>query len=100
MPGQETEPGRVATTGSRVRHHLLLLGAGLILLIVAADVHEAWQDYRANLERSRQPVDLLSHAFGDQTARMVQALDFALGDFADWARTQNIGSDERERITR
>src|SRR5512143_222026 len=99
MPGQETEPGRVATTGSRVRHHLLLLGAGLILLIVAADVHEAWQDYRANLERSRQAVDLLSHAFGDQTARMVQELDFALGDFADWARQTDISAGQRDRIT-
>src|SRR5437762_21986 len=93
-------PARVVTTGSRVRHHLLLLGAGLIALIVAADVHEAWQDYRASLERSRQTVDLLSHAFGDQTARMIQELDFALGDFAEWARKSSVGAEDRQRITR
>ncbi|MEO8464213.1 MAG: ATP-binding protein [Gammaproteobacteria bacterium] len=94
----ETSPG--TTTGSRMRHHFLLLGAVLIALIVAADVHEAWQDYKASLERSRQTVDLLSHAFGDQTARMVQELDFALGDFSDWARKTDISAGERERITR
>src|SRR5882757_5442936 len=93
-------PERVVTTGLRVRHHLLLLGAALIALIVAADVHEAWQDYNASLERSRQTVELLSHAFGDQTARMIQELDFALGDFAEWARKTDINADERERLTR
>ena len=100
MPKNDVETGRGTTTGSRIRHHLLLLGAALIVLIVAADVHEAWQDYKASLERSRQAVDLLSHAFGDQTARMIQELDFALGDFAEWARKANISADERERITR
>jgi len=99
MP-HDAETSRGPTTGSRIRHHLLLLGAALIALIVAADVHEAWQDYRASLERSRQTVELLSHAFGDQTARMIQELDFALGDFADWARKTDISPDERERITR
>src|SRR6185369_17796411 len=99
MPS-DPETSRSTTTGSRIRHHLLLLGAGLIALIVAADVHEAWQDYNASLERSRQAVELLSHAFGDQTARMVQELDFALGDFADWARKTEIKAGERERITR
>src|SRR4051794_3900586 len=96
----DVETSRSTTTGLRIRHHLMLLGAALIALIVAADVHEAWQDYRASLERSRQTVDLLSHAFGDQTARMIQELDFALGDFAEWARRSNIAAGERERITR
>ena len=100
MPNDEVETNRGTTTGSRVRHHLLLLGAALIVLIVAADVHEAWQDYKASLERSRQAVALLSHAFGDQTARMIQELDFALGDFAEWARKSNVSADEREHITR
>src|SRR6185295_246305 len=102
MPQNDADGSRgaIATTGSRVGRHLLLLGASLIALIVAADVHEAWQDYNASLERSRQAVDLLSHAFGDQTARMVQELDFALGDFAEWARKTDIRADERQRITR
>src|SRR6185503_17999668 len=99
MPRDDFATSRT-TTGSRVGRHLLLLGASLIALIVAADVHEAWQDYNASLERSRQAVDLLSHAFGDQTARMVQELDFALGDFAEWARETDIGAEQRERITR
>ena len=93
-------PTRVATSGSRAGRHLLLLGAGLIVLIVAADVHEAWQDYNTSLERSRQAVDLLSHAFGDQTARMVQELDFALGDFADFAQRSGVSAEQREPLTR
>src|SRR6185295_11717808 len=102
MPQSDADGSRgaIATTGSRVGRHLLLLGASLIALIVAADVHEAWQDYNASLERSRQAVDLLSHAFGDQTARMVQELDFALGDFADFAQRSGVGADQREPLTR
>jgi signal transduction histidine kinase len=100
MPKADAASGRATTTGSRLHRQLLLLGAGLVLLIVAADVHEAWQDYRSSLERSRQAVELLSHAFGDQTARMVEDLDFALADFADWARHTDITAGERDGITR
>ncbi|HVY64177.1 MAG TPA: ATP-binding protein [Gammaproteobacteria bacterium] len=100
MPAEQTDSGPVASAGSLIRRHLLLLGAGLIALIMAADVHEAWQDYRASLERSRQAAELLSHAFGDQTARMIQELDFALADYAEWAQPRTVEAAGREPLTR
>jgi len=51
-------PERVVTTGSRVRHHLLLLGAGLIALIVAADVHEACRTTARAWSAAAPDVDL------------------------------------------
>jgi signal transduction histidine kinase/ActR/RegA family two-component response regulator len=59
-------------------------GVVLIALIVIADVYEGWQDYRVAVESSQQTMNLLSRAFADQTARIVQELDFALADFAEW----------------
>ena len=70
----------------RLRRRVLWVGVALIALIAGADAYEGWQDHRVAVARSQQTIGLLSRAFADQTARMVQELDFALSDFADWQR--------------
>jgi signal transduction histidine kinase/ActR/RegA family two-component response regulator len=72
---------------AHLRGLVLWAGVALIALIIAADAYEGWQDRRAALARSGQNVALLSGSLADQTTRVVQDLDFALGDFADWAAT-------------
>jgi signal transduction histidine kinase/ActR/RegA family two-component response regulator len=67
-----------------LRRRVVWSGIVLIALIVIADVYEGWQDYRVAVDSSRQTMGLLSRAFADQTARIVQELDFALFDFAEW----------------
>ena len=69
---------------TRLRQRVVWFGIVLIALIVIADVYEGWQDYRVALDSSQQTMDLLSRAFADQTERIVQELDFALADFAEW----------------
>jgi signal transduction histidine kinase/ActR/RegA family two-component response regulator len=59
-------------------------GVALIALILGADAYDGRQSYRVALAESQQTVGLLSRAFADQTARMVQELDFALADFSEW----------------
>ena len=72
------------TSAARLRRRRLWFGVVLIALIVVADVYEGWQNYRVAVDSSRQTMALLSRAFADQTARIVQELDFALTDFAEW----------------
>jgi signal transduction histidine kinase/ActR/RegA family two-component response regulator len=69
---------------ARLRLRVVWTGIGIIALIIAADAYTGWQDYRAAVGRCQQTVELLSRALADQTARMVQELDFALDDFSDW----------------
>jgi signal transduction histidine kinase/ActR/RegA family two-component response regulator len=72
------------TSTARLRRRVLWFGIVLIALIVVADGYEGWQNYRVAVDSSQQTIGLLSRAFADQTARIVQELDFALADFAEW----------------
>ena len=73
-----------AAPTARLRRHVAWLGVALIALILGADAYDAWQSYRVAIAGSQQTMGLLSRAFADQTARMVQELDFALTDFSEW----------------
>ena len=59
-------------------------GVALIALILGADGYDGRQSYRVALADGQQTIGLLSRACADQTARMVQELDFALADFSEW----------------
>ena len=59
-------------------------GIGLIVLIVAADSYEAWQDYRRVVAENEHVMTALSRALTEQTARLVQEVDVVLTDYAAW----------------
>jgi signal transduction histidine kinase/ActR/RegA family two-component response regulator len=74
-------------TATALRTGVIFAGTALILLIIAADSYEAWQDHREALEHSEKALQSLSRALAEQTARMVQEVDVVLADFADLARS-------------
>lgn len=54
----------------------------MILMIIASDSYEAWQDYRAALAQGEHTARSLSHVLADETQRTIQEFDTALADFA------------------
>jgi signal transduction histidine kinase/ActR/RegA family two-component response regulator len=83
-PDPHPARGPETTPAARLRRRLVWGGIALIVLIIAADAYEGWQDYQTAVERSRQTVGLLGRYLADQTSRMVQDIDFELADFSEW----------------
>ena len=67
-----------------LRRWVTLAGIALIILIVAADSYEAWQDYDRVITDNEHMQTGLSRAVAEQTARMVQEVDIALSSNPGW----------------
>jgi signal transduction histidine kinase/ActR/RegA family two-component response regulator len=69
---------------SRLRRSVTVAGVALILLIVAADSYEAWQDYRRVIVDNEHIMLALNRALSEQTERLVQEVEVVLADYAAW----------------
>jgi signal transduction histidine kinase/CheY-like chemotaxis protein len=79
------EPRAAAQRGiASLRSWVTAAGITLIVLIVAADSYEGWQDYRRVVSDNEHIMAALSHALTEQTARLVQEIDVVLIDYAAW----------------
>jgi signal transduction histidine kinase/ActR/RegA family two-component response regulator len=72
-----------ADAGS-LRRWVTIAGIALIVLIIAADTYEGWQDYRRVIADNENLQVALGRAVTEQTARMVQEVDIALSSYAAW----------------
>jgi signal transduction histidine kinase/CheY-like chemotaxis protein len=73
-----------AGDASALRRRVTVAGIALIVLIIAADSYEAWQDYLRVITDNQQMQTALSRAVAEQTARMVQEADIALSSNPGW----------------
>jgi signal transduction histidine kinase/CheY-like chemotaxis protein len=73
-----------SSDASTLRRRVTVAGIALIVLIVAADSYEAWQDYVRVITDNAHTQTALSRAVAEQTARMVQELDIALSSNPGW----------------
>jgi signal transduction histidine kinase/CheY-like chemotaxis protein len=83
MNSVSTPAGIRADAGS-LRRWVTIAGIALIVLIIAADTYEGWQDYRRVIADNEDLQVALSRAVTEQTARMVQEVDIALSSYAAW----------------
>jgi len=98
----------IATSANRFtagfRRRITWAGVAFIVLIIAADAYEAWQDHAAAVARSQSTLSGLSRALAGQTARMIEEIDVALADYAAWSAStagEAATADERrERLRR
>ncbi len=67
-----------------LRRWVTVAGVALIVLIIAADSYEAWQDYRRVVLDNEHIQVALSRALTEQTERLVQEVDVVLSDYAAW----------------
>jgi signal transduction histidine kinase/ActR/RegA family two-component response regulator len=73
-----------ASDAGALRRRVTIAGIALIVLIVAADSYEAWQDYDRVITDNEHTQTALSRAVAEQTARMVQEADIALSSNPGW----------------
>jgi len=101
-PQPAAAPAASPETTASLRHWVTIAGIALIALIIGADSYEAWQDYRTAVADNERTQVMLGRALAEQTARMIQAVDVVLADFADWRRSaEGQAADEqgmRERL--
>jgi signal transduction histidine kinase/ActR/RegA family two-component response regulator len=69
---------------SALRRWAIAAGIVLVVLIVAADTYEAWEDYGNALEQNERIQLALGRVLSEQAARMVQEVDVVLSDFSAW----------------
>ncbi len=77
-----------------LRRWVTIAGIALIILIVAADSYEAWQDYDRVITDNEHMQTGLSLAVAEQTARMVQEVDIALSSNPGWPVSSGDETDE------
>jgi signal transduction histidine kinase len=70
-----------------MRRLIVSAGIALILLVVAADSWEAWQDYLDVVDRSENTMLAVCRALAEQAQWMSQEVDVELQDFALWQRS-------------
>jgi signal transduction histidine kinase/ActR/RegA family two-component response regulator len=87
---------------SKLARWVVVAGIALTTLIVAADVHDAWLDYRSALSQNERIQQALGRVLAEQTARMMQEADVVMSDYADWVMSNGgLAIDEqtlRERL--
>jgi signal transduction histidine kinase/CheY-like chemotaxis protein len=71
----------------KLRKGVIIGGALLCALIIAADLYQAWRDRVQELQRGENIQRALCIALAEQTARMIQDVDVALSDFAQLVAT-------------
>jgi signal transduction histidine kinase/ActR/RegA family two-component response regulator len=77
-------PAGIRGDARSLRRWVTVAGIALIVLIIAADTYEGWQDYRRVIADNENLQVALSRAVTEQTARMVQEVDIALSSYAAW----------------
>jgi signal transduction histidine kinase len=78
-------PAGIRGDASSLRRWVTIAGIALIVLIIAADTYEGWQDYRRVISDNETLQVALSRAVTEQTARMVQEVDIASSSYyAGW----------------
>jgi signal transduction histidine kinase/CheY-like chemotaxis protein len=93
--GNIKPPADTPRDASSLRRWVTIAGIALIVLIVAADSYEAWQDYRRVITDNEHMQLALSRAVTEQTARMVQEVDIALSSNPGWPLDTRDGSNDR-----
>jgi signal transduction histidine kinase/ActR/RegA family two-component response regulator len=83
-----------ASDAGALRRRVTIAGIALIVLIVAADSYEAWQDYVRVITDNEHTQTALSRAVAEQTARMVQEADIALSSNPGWPVAAGDETDE------
>jgi signal transduction histidine kinase/CheY-like chemotaxis protein len=83
-----------------LRRWVTFAGIALIVLIIAADSYEAWQDYRRVIGDNEHLQVALSRALTEQTARMVQEVDVVLSNYAGWAVSEDGPAGDAQRMRR
>jgi len=83
---------------SAVRRWVIAAGIVLVVLIIAADTYEAWEDYRTALEDNERIQLALGRVLSEQASRMVQEVDVVLSDFAAWRATPEGRSADEQAI--
>ena len=86
---------------SPLRRSVTVAGITLILLIVAADSYEAWQDYRRVVTDNEHIMLSLNRALTEQTERLVQEAEVVLADYGAWtASTEGRSADRQALVAR
>ena len=86
---------------SRLRRSVTVAGITLILLIVAADSYEAWQDYLRVIADNEHIMLSLNRALTEQTERLVQEAELVLADYAAWtASAEGRAADRQSLVAR
>jgi signal transduction histidine kinase/ActR/RegA family two-component response regulator len=81
MINSEAIPAAVSGDAGSLRRRVTIAGIALIVLIIAADTYEGWQDYRRVIADNEHLQVALSHAVTEQAARMIQEVDIALSSY-------------------
>jgi signal transduction histidine kinase/ActR/RegA family two-component response regulator len=93
MSSAETPKAASGDAGT-LRRRVTIAGIALIVLIIAADTYEGWQDYRRVITDNENLQVALTRAVTEQTARMIQAVDIALSNYTAWPRATRENSDQ------
>ncbi len=83
---------------SAVRRWAIAAGIVLVVLIIAADAYEAWEDYCTSLENNERIQLALGRVLSEQASRMVQEVDVVLSDFAAWRATPEGRSADEQAL--
>lgn len=90
-------PAGIRADAGSLRRWVTIAGIGLIVLIIAADTYEGWQDYLRVIADNENQQVALSRAVTEQTARMVQEVDIALSSYAAWPVAGKTPEENRTR---
>src|ERR1700733_14683297 len=82
MSSAPASAGIRADAGS-LRRWVTISGIVLIVLIIAADTYEGWQDYLRVITDNQHFQVTMSRALTEQTARMVQEVDLVMSSYTD-----------------
>jgi signal transduction histidine kinase/ActR/RegA family two-component response regulator len=88
-------PKAASGDAGTLRRRVTIAGIALIVLIIAADTYEGWQDYRRVIADNENLQVALTRAVTEQTARMIQAVDIALSSYTEWPLAEGAQSDPR-----
>jgi len=91
------DPAGIRADAGSLRRWVTIAGIALIVLIIAADTYEGWQDYRRVIADNENQQVALSRAVTEQTARMVQEVDIALSSYAAWPAAGTTPEENRTR---
>jgi len=76
-------PAIVRRYSNRLRRWVTIASIVLIVLIIAADTYEGWQDYQRVIADNKHLQVAVSRALTEQTARMMQEVDLVMSSYAD-----------------
>jgi signal transduction histidine kinase/CheY-like chemotaxis protein len=90
-------PAIVRRYSNKLRRWVTIAGIVLIVLIIAADTYEGWQDYLRVITDNEHLQLAMSRALTEQTARMLQEVDLVMSSYADSTLSTNGADGQRMR---